>query len=136
MWDVDNAYVASGLRGGLVGLLLFIAIFVTAYRMVGTARRQAESARMFCHARMVWALGAAFFANTIAYFGIVFFDQSIILWNMLLVMVSVGTACSRYSITNNIPRRCAEPPLLPENRGRVVAQSIGASRQEGHRVGG
>jgi len=40
---------------------------------------------------LIWAIGAALFANSIAFLGIVYFDQSIIAWYALLVMLSVIT---------------------------------------------
>lgn len=89
MWDVDSAFVGAGLGGGLLGFILFLAIFVYGYRMIGSARSAAEESRR--DARFIWAIGSALFANSIAFFGIVYFDQSIIAWYALLVMISVAT---------------------------------------------
>jgi hypothetical protein len=86
MWDVDNAYVAAGIGGGLITFLLFIAVIVYAYKAVGEARKKAEGSHK--ELRLIWALGCALFANTIAYLGIVYFDQSIILWYALLAMIA------------------------------------------------
>ena len=87
MWDVDNAFVGAGLMGGLAGFILFLAIFVYGYKTIGAALRLAEESNR--DARLIWAVGAALFANTVAFFGIVYFDQSIIAWYSLLVMISV-----------------------------------------------
>jgi len=87
MWDVDNAYVGAGLKGGLLGFILFLAIFVYGYRMIGEARTAVEESRR--DARFIWAIGSALFANSIAFFGIVYWDQSVIAWYALLVMISV-----------------------------------------------
>lgn len=87
MWDVDNAYVGAGLQGGLLGFVLFLAIFVYGYRMIGVGVRAARESRR--DARLIWAIGAALFANSIAFLGIVYFDQSFIGWYALLVMISV-----------------------------------------------
>jgi len=46
MWDVDNAYVGAGLTGGLLGFILFLAVFVYGYRMIGVARKEAEQSRI------------------------------------------------------------------------------------------
>jgi hypothetical protein len=89
MWDVDNAFVGAGLGGGLLGFILFLKIFVYGYRMIGTARNAAEDSHR--DARLIWSIGAALFANSVAFFGIVYFDQSIIAWYALLVMISVVT---------------------------------------------
>ena len=55
--------------------------------MIGVARAAAEESHR--DALLIWAIGAALFANTIAFFGIVYFDQSVIAWYALLVMISV-----------------------------------------------
>jgi hypothetical protein len=87
MFDVDNAYVGAGLTGGLLGFILFLAIFVYGYKMIGEARSAVEESRG--DSRLIWAIGSTLFANSIAFFGIVYFDQSIIAWYALLVMISV-----------------------------------------------
>lgn len=97
MWDVDNAYVAAGLMGGLLGFILYIKIFVKAYQFLGESRRLAESgnwsennqSNAHGDARLVWAIGSALFANSIAFFGIVYFDQSILAWYTLLSIISL-----------------------------------------------
>ena len=98
MWDVDNAYVGAGLTGGLVGFILFVAIFVYGYRMIGEARKKTEESHG--DARLVWAIGATLFAITIGFLGIVFFDQSIIAWYALLVIIQ---QYSPSSWSNKVP---------------------------------
>jgi len=112
MWDVDNAYVGAGLTGGLLGFVLFLAIFVIAYRMIGFARKTTEESGR--DAFLIWAIGAALFANTVAYFGIVYFDQSIIGWYTLLVMISVTT-------TETIQER--HPQQYPEATGEPLSNN-------------
>jgi hypothetical protein len=88
-WDVDDAYVGAGISGGLLGFILFLSVIITAYRMVGKARRKAGSGN---DARLIWALGASLFANSTAFFGIVYFDQSIIAWFALLAMIQAAAS--------------------------------------------
>jgi hypothetical protein len=90
MWDVDNAYVAAGVGGGLITFLLFIAVMVYAFRRVGRSRRLARKSRQ--NERLVWAIGASLFANAVGFFGIVYFDQSILAWYCVLAMVSASAA--------------------------------------------
>jgi hypothetical protein len=86
MWDVDNAYVAAGVSGGLITFVAFIAILVYAYKRIGKSRRLARKSPKDEH--FIWAIGACLFANTVGYFGIVYFDQSMLIWYALLAMVS------------------------------------------------
>jgi hypothetical protein len=86
MWDTINVYVNAGEEGGLITLILFIAVFVYAYKRIGAARRLAENDRK--NERLIWATGACLFANTVAFFGEGYYDQSVIGWYALLVMIS------------------------------------------------
>jgi hypothetical protein len=88
MWDVDNAYVAAGIGGGLITFIAFIAILVYAYKRIGKSRRLMRKSRKDSDERLVWVIGASLFANTVGFFGIVYFDQSILIWYSLLAMVS------------------------------------------------
>ncbi len=86
MWDVDNAFVAAGVGGGLLTLLALIAMIVYAFKQVGKSRILA--AKFHTDERLVWAIGACLFANIVGFFGIVYFDQSVVAWYGLLAMIS------------------------------------------------
>ena len=88
MWDVDNTYVGAGLSGGLVTFILYLAILVYAYKIIGAARKRAEAAAD--EERLMWALGSTLFATTVAFLGIVYFDQSFLLWYGLLAMIAAS----------------------------------------------
>lgn len=90
MWDVDNAYVAAGIGGGLITFVLFLALLVYAFKRVGKSRWLLRKSRP--DERLVWAIGASLFANAVGFFGIVYFDQSILAWYCVLAMVSATAA--------------------------------------------
>lgn len=112
MWDVDNAFVGAGINGGLLGFVLFLCIFIYGYGTIGKAWRRCKSRRDAC---LVWAIGAALFANTVGFFGIVYFDQSFIAWYALLVMIQV---------TGNFPavkpRAAAEEDAVQERHVELL----------------
>lgn len=91
MWDTINAYVRAGVEGGLLTFALFLSIIVIGYRRIGLARSGAEQTDRHI-AYFIWTLGAALFSNTVAFFGIIYFDQSVLAWYSLLVMISVVSA--------------------------------------------
>jgi hypothetical protein len=90
MWDVDNAFVGAGVSGGVITFIAFIALFVCAYRQVGRSRLLARKSGN--DQFLIWAMGASLFANTVGFFGIVYFDQSVLVWYSLLAMVSATPA--------------------------------------------
>jgi hypothetical protein len=85
MWDVDNAYVAAGLQGGIVGLLLLFVLLLEAFRAVG-AGLVSHNHRLGGNG-LEWCLGVGLFANSVGFLGIVYFDQSAIAWFALLAMI-------------------------------------------------
>lgn len=90
MWDAINAYVNAGVEGGLITFILFLSVFFYAYKRIGFTRKLAE--KVHKDESLIWALGAALFGNTVAFFGITYFDQSAIAWYALLAMISAAPA--------------------------------------------
>jgi hypothetical protein len=108
MWDLSNQYVATADSTGLIPLLLFLAIIVLGFKYVGRARRAStgDPKEEF----FVWGLGASMFANVIAFFGIAYFDQTVIAWYALLAMIGAmavsvrkGQRKTSSGQTDNVP---------------------------------
>ncbi len=90
--DVTNQYVAEGINGGLLGLVLFIAVIVVAFRNVGWLWRFWEANR----ARLAtsWAVGVALFVHVVNFFGVSYFSQIVMLWYLILAMIGSLAAMS------------------------------------------
>jgi len=85
--DITNQFVWEGVQGGLLQLILFVTIIVLCFRAVGRtlpAMQNQPFAQRFC----VWALGAALFSDVITFFGVPYYDQNFVKWNLLLAMIS------------------------------------------------
>lgn len=96
MHDTVNQYVDAAVTSGVAGLALFITILIKCFRSMGLARKAAEGDPRL--ERRHWATGACLFANVLAFFGIGYFDQSLVAWYALLAMISTtatvsGSAC-------------------------------------------
>jgi hypothetical protein len=119
MWDVDNAFVAAGVGGGVITFVAFIALFVFAYRRVGRSRLLARKSGK--DEFLIWAMGSSLFANTVGFFGIVYFDQSVLVWYSLLAMISAMPAfmaiCKETAPENEVSAEATcgtlEDPSLP-----------------------
>jgi len=125
MWDAINAYVDAGIEGGLITMLLFSAVLVYAYKKIGAARRMAEPSPR--NAFLIWSLGAALFAHTVAFFGITYFDQSAIAWYGLLAMIGITT-----SFVNNRKRSPAEVQSPDLTADQVAAETVWAKEGPDH----
>jgi hypothetical protein len=87
MWDTANQYVGICDSSGLLAFLLFLAILVYGFKYLGRARRivREKKQKVF-----LWALGASLFANVISFFGISYWDQTVVVWYALLAAISAA----------------------------------------------
>lgn len=88
MWDSINWYVDQCTSGGLLTFFLFLAVIVYAFKAVGKMRAAAEASGNRTAELFAWAIGACVFSNAIAFIGISYFDQSIVVWLGLLAILS------------------------------------------------
>lgn len=87
MFDVTNQYVLIGVQGGLVSLLLFLAMIAAAFGAVGRAARSWAHERRD-DSRLAWACGASLLVHTVNYISVPYFDQNIVVWYLLLAMIA------------------------------------------------
>jgi len=109
LMDVTNQYVAEGLGGGIVALVLFVAILVLGFRMVGRVARSEqlpENTRRFA-----WSLGAALLTHAVSFVSIAYFDQNMVLLYMLLAGIVATT--SVVPAVNSESTVAAEAALYP-----------------------
>lgn len=85
--DLTNQFVAAGVRGGLLSLIIFVALFVRCFRYLGLAMQKmrgvAPDVEIF-----LWALGAALYATLVNFFSVSYFDQIDVIWYLLLAMIA------------------------------------------------
>jgi hypothetical protein len=90
MWDQQNQYVAIGEAGGLAAITLFIVLISKTIARLGNARKLVDGDK--ATEWLLWLLGASLFANIVGFFGANYFDQSKVVWFMLLAMIMAVTA--------------------------------------------
>jgi len=87
MWDLTNQYIMTGANGGMVTLVLFVALIVFCFQSIGRAIREAEDG--FETQVMLWGVGAALFSHAVAFMGISYFDQISTVWYVMIAMIAV-----------------------------------------------
>lgn len=103
MWDLCNQFVVAAVTGGLVTLVLFVAIYRRSFGVIGTARKHVDGDRR--QEWLLWCLGSALFANIVASFGINYMVQLMMCFSSLLACISVATYAARQATV-----RCVEAP--------------------------
>ena len=105
--DITNHFIAQGVNGGFVTLLLFIALVAYAFRRVGLVLREkgkegAQPSMSF----WIWGLGASLFTHVVSFFGVSYFDQMVIYWYSLLAMIaSLPMTGSAYGLPNPLQKQ-------------------------------
>jgi hypothetical protein len=102
-WDLCNQFVAVALTGGLLTLILYLAIFKRSFGAIGRARKLVEGDRR--QEWFLWCLGSTLFATVVAHFGINYTGVLIIGFFALVAFISVATF-----ETSPVTVRTAEAP--------------------------
>lgn len=92
LWDVSNHYVRVGVDGGIFTLILFVCIIVGCFKGLGSLLRRVPDLQ---DKKFVWYMGAALFAHLVAFVGVSYWDQMIVVWHLLLAMIASMVATFR-----------------------------------------
>lgn len=103
--DVTCQYVLEGVRGGFLGLALFVSMIVVAFRNIGRigswASPRADRMRQY----FAWGMGVAVFAHVMCFISVSYFGQGVQLWYMTLALVEcvavIGAERHRASTTTS-----------------------------------
>jgi len=90
MWDTANVFVGTAEGSGLLALILFIALFTRSFRAIGNARAvyEADKAKQF----EFWTMGCVVFTQLMIFVGVDYFDQTRMVWYLILCMVIASTS--------------------------------------------
>jgi hypothetical protein len=131
MFDLANQYVAEAETGGLFALVCFIAIVSKCFSRLGKMRKQIAGDK---HQEwLCWSLGAVMFAHVMAYFGVSYWDQTIVWWFTSLAMISTVTASLESpwdkKSADNLDGAISSPEWLEESTEPSLAASLLALHQ-------
>jgi hypothetical protein len=83
--DVTNQFVAEGVAGGLLRLLLFVWIVWLAFAGVSRSMRLPAAERSYYLAS--WALGTSLFMHCMNFIAVSYFEQIVVEWQMTLAAI-------------------------------------------------
>ncbi len=86
--DIVNYFVAQGVSGGLLALILFIWLIVKCFKTVGVTVRNKD---LFSTPErlMIWSLGCTVLGHVASFFSVSYFDQITIFWYLVIAMIAV-----------------------------------------------
>lgn len=100
MWDLCNQFIVVAVTGGLLTLVLYIAIFSRSFGTIGTARKRVEGHRQ--QEWLLWCLGSDLFAHVVSHFGINYMAQMQIALFPILACISVATFEASRPVVRNV----------------------------------
>jgi len=98
---------------------------------MGRARRMVARDRK--RALFIWAIGSALFANVVAFFGISYFDQTIVAWYGLLAIISTVFVVAKRDSARESKPDSSRAKILAEHAD-LVAQLPVAGSEDGEFV--
>ena len=132
--DITNYYIFIGVVGGLLAMILLIAILWRAFAWVGESLRETSSVpaeQRF----MVWCLGAGLFAHAASSLSVVYFDQSVaFFWlnvgaiSALYSLVTVDANAKRSAVVRTFGSQLKTTQGLARSNTRQVSASRAAHR--------
>jgi hypothetical protein len=87
--DITNQYLVQGVHGGMITMVLFIAIVALGFAGVGKTVRILEK-EDFSVRIVVWAMGASLFAHAISFVSVSYFDQIQVFWYFLMAAIAIS----------------------------------------------
>ena len=88
--DITNQFLAYGIDSGLAAIILFVAVLVAAFREIKIVLSRVANQKKVTHptAFLTWGLGAALVMHIANWLGIIYFDQTYVIWYLQLAMIS------------------------------------------------
>lgn len=99
--DITNAYIGQAVNGGLLTMILFIAIIVFSFREIGLSI-QALDDRLIYRKKVLWLMGVSLFTHAVSFMAVTYFDQTIVFWYLLLAMIAtanIATSIKKDEVT-------------------------------------
>jgi hypothetical protein len=87
MVDITNWFVGQAVNGGLLTLILFILVIVTAFQRVGF-KLKSKFLIGGSEEKFLWGLGVSLFAHVLSFTSVAYFDQIIFFWFLILVSIA------------------------------------------------
>ena len=127
--DTTNQFVVEAVRGGLITLVLFVALIVVGFSYFGVslnkARGESRKDQLF-----LWALGTTMFVHVVSFLGISYFDQNIVSWYLVL---AGATTAFQVGVSKQAPRHTgpirAQDPTFEETVSAINDSDFASVRE-------
>lgn len=88
MTDITSQYIAEGVDGGILTMLLFIGVIILCFRQIGRQLRVLYREGATAAVGATWCIGVALFAHATSFLSVAYFDQLKVIWYFVLAIIS------------------------------------------------
>ena len=85
--DITNRFVADGISGGLVGLILSVTVIVRCFQRLGAAMKTVRGIKTSSE-KVIWGIGSTLVGSIGILFSVTYFDQMQYIWYFLLACIA------------------------------------------------
>jgi hypothetical protein len=114
--DITNVFLMMGVIGGLLLMLLFACALALGFMSAGRAMGRMTGRTSLNDQFLVWTLGAILFGHAITFFSVDYFDQTIVLYYLVLAALASLSAMDWAALPSE-SEDSAEPS--PESKAGV-----------------
>ena len=97
---ITNQYVLEGLEGGLITLILFLAMIFLGLRGAGLIQQYSSTTPF--HKVTAWMIGASIFVHCVSFLAVSYFGQIIMIWYLVLaISASLSPSSARLQVVRH-----------------------------------
>ena len=85
--DITNQFLAVGIYGGFLSMLLFILIIIIGFKIIGTVLKKIDMQPLYIKT-ILWSMGVTLSAHIAAFTSVPYFDQMKVFWYLLLAFLA------------------------------------------------
>jgi hypothetical protein len=85
--DITNQYIAEGVKGGLLRLVLFVYLIVLGFKAIGRQTRATREVPIRTQ-WLYWCLGVCLVTHSVSFMSVSYFDQMVVFWYWLLAVIA------------------------------------------------
>ncbi|MBN1129340.1 MAG: hypothetical protein JXA71_10155 [Chitinispirillaceae bacterium] len=90
--DITSQYIAQGVMGGALLLLVFFIIIIKCFLTIGRALKGLPDERLG-DTILLWSMGAALVGHTVSFISVSYFDQTVVFYYLLIALISSSSFC-------------------------------------------
>ena len=106
--DITNQFISVGVNGGIISLILFIAVIVFCFKNIGIKLKEINSTE-FPLKFTIWCLGVSLTSHVTSFTSVHYFDQIIVFWYLLLALITTISIMSTETLLANATADSPDP---------------------------